>query len=186
VGRPGPGFDVRIVDPETGRPTVEPGEIGEIAVRYENNPICFTEYWHRPEATEAKVQNGWLLTEDLGAMDDDGYVTFKSRKDDVIISAGYRIGPEEVEECIADHPKIADSAVIGVPDQERGEVPKAFVILTEGETADGISQQVKQHVKDRLAKYEYPREIEIVADLPKTTTGKVDRSALKDREGLGD
>ncbi|WP_246985140.1 acyl-CoA synthetase [Halorientalis marina] len=185
IGRAGPGHEVTIVDPDTAEPTVDPGEVGEIALRYEGNPVCFVEYWNKPEKTERKVQNGWLLTEDLGTMDEDGYVAFKSRKDDVIISAGYRIGPEEVEDSVAGHEAVADAAVIGVPDDERGQVPKAFVVVASGLGADDdLRESIRQHVRDRLAKYEYPREIEFVDDLPKTATGKVRRKPLREREGL--
>jgi len=185
IGRAGPGHEVTIVDPDTAEPTVDPGEVGEIALRYEGNPVCFVEYWNKPEKTERKVQNGWLLTEDLGTMDEDGYVAFKSRKDDVIISAGYRIGPEEVEDSVAGHEAVADAAVIGVPDDERGQVPKAFVVVASGlEADDDLRASIRQHVRDRLAKYEYPREIEFVDDLPKTATGKVRRKPLREREGL--
>ncbi|RXK50337.1 acyl-CoA synthetase [Halorientalis pallida] len=185
MGRPGPGHELAIVDPETAEPTVDRGEVGEIAVRYEGNPVCFVEYWNKPEKTAGKVRNGWLLTEDLGRMDDDGYVQFKSRKDDVIISAGYRIGPEEVEDSVAGHPAAADAAVIGVPDDERGTVPKAFVVLADGhDPTDETRESLRQHVRDRLAKYEYPRDIEFVDDLPKTATGKVRRASLRDRSGL--
>jgi acetyl-CoA synthetase len=185
IGRAGPGHEVTIVDPDTAEPTVDPGEVGEIALRYEGNPVCFVEYWNKPEKTERKVQNGWLLTEDLGTMDEDGYVAFKSRKDDVIISAGYRIGPEEVEDSVAGHEAVADAAVIGVPDDERGQVPKAFVVVAPGlEADDDLRESIRQHVRDRLAKYEYPREIEFVDDLPKTATGKVRRKPLREREGL--
>lgn len=212
MGLAGPGHDVRIVDPDTAEPTVETGEIGEIAVRYEGNPVCFTEYLNKPERTARKVQNGWLLTEDLGTADEDGYFTFKSRKDDVIISAGYRIGPEEVEESLAGHDAVADAAVIGVPDDERGEVPKAYVVPADGadledgdeaaddETADEASRTngksddrtdpstleatLKDHVRERLAQYEYPREIEFLEELPKTATGKVRRADLRERDGL--
>ena len=183
IGRRAPGHDIAIVDPETAEPTVPTGETGEIAVRYEGNPVCFLEYWNRPEKTERKVRNGWLLTEDLGRMDEDGYLTFVGRTDDVIISAGYRIGPEEVEDSVATHPAVADAAVIGVPDEERGEIPKAFVVLAAGEEpSDSLTEAIQQHVRDRLAKYEYPRAVEYVAELPKTTTGKVRRASLRERE----
>ncbi|ELY41078.1 acyl-CoA synthetase [Natronorubrum tibetense] len=195
MGLAAPGHDVRIVDTETAEPTVETGEIGEIAVRYEGNPVCFKEYLNKPERTERKVRNGWLLTEDLGTVDEDGYFTFKSRKDDVIISAGYRIGPEEIEESLAGHEAVADAAVIGVPDDERGEVPKAYVVtatgtdLADGEGDDGtgsasLENTLQEHVRTRLAQYEYPREIEFVEELPKTATGKVRRADLREEEGL--
>ena len=187
MGKAGPGHEVTIVDPETAEPTVEPGEIGEIAVRYEGDPVCFKEYWNKPEATASKVENGWLLTEDLGSMDEDGYVAFESRKDDVIISAGYRIGPVEVEESLAGHEAVADAAVIGVPDDERGEVPKAYVVRAASYAdadEEALRGSLRQHVRDRLAQYEYPREIEFVEDLPKTSTGKVRRASLREQEGL--
>ncbi|MFB6165868.1 MAG: acyl-CoA synthetase [Haloarculaceae archaeon] len=185
MGRAGPGHEIEIVDPDTAEATVDRGEVGEIAVRYDGNPVCFKEYWRKPDKTEQKVPNGWLLTEDLGRMDEDGYVAFVSRKDDVIISAGYRIGPEEVEDSVAGHEAVADAAVIGVPDDERGEVPKAFVVLADGyEPSDDLREQLRQHVRDRLAQYEYPRAIEFVDELPKTATGKVRRASLRDREGL--
>jgi len=185
MGKAGPGHDIEIVDPDTAEATVDRGEVGEIAVRYEGNPVCFTEYWQKPEKTAEKVRDGWLLTEDLGKMDEDGFVAFESRKDDVIISAGYRIGPVEIEESLAGHEAVADCAVIGVPDDERGEVPKAYVVLAGGhEPTEETREQLRQHVRDRLAQYEYPREIEFVEELPKTSTGKVRRTSLREREGL--
>lgn len=181
MGLAGPGHDVRIVDPETAEPTIENGDVGEIAVRYEGDPVCFKEYLNRPEKTERKVRNGWLLTEDLGTRDDDGYISFVSRKDDVIISSGYRIGPEEIEESLAGHDAVADSAVVGVPHDERGEIPKAFVVLTDGfEPSESLVDDMQSFVKERLAKYEYPREIAFLDELPKTTTGKIRRTDLRE------
>jgi len=187
IGRQGPGHEVVVLDPETSDSTVAPGEVGEIAVRYEDDLVCFREYWNKPEATAEKVQDGWLLTEDLGKIDADGYLEFVSRKDDVIISSGYRIGPVEIEEALAKNDAVADAAVIGVPDEQRGEVPKAFVILTGGHTpSDDLAARLQKDVRDRLAEYEYPREIEFLDDLPKTTTGKVRRATLKERETGGE
>lgn len=183
IGRRGPGHDVVVLDPETGNTTVEPGEIGEIAVRYEDDLVCFKEYWNRSEATAAKVQDGWLLTEDLGKMDADGYLEFVSRKDDVIISSGYRIGPTEIEETLATNDAVGDAAVIGIPDEQRGEVPKAFVVLSEGyEPSEELKETLRQDVRDRLAEYEYPRAIKFLDELPKTTTGKIRRATLEERE----
>ncbi|WP_442978300.1 acyl-CoA synthetase [Salarchaeum sp. III] len=180
MGLAAPGHDVRIVDTESAEPTVDPGDTGEIAVRYDGDPVCFKSYLNKPEKTAGKVRNGWLLTEDLGVMDEDGYVAFVSRTDDVIISAGYRIGPEEIEESLAGHDAVANAAVIGVPDDERGEVPKAFVVLADGyEPSDERREELKSHVKERLAKYEYPRAVEFIEELPKTTTGKVRRADLR-------
>jgi acetyl-CoA synthetase len=184
IGPVGPGHEVSIVDPETAEPTVDRGETGEIAVRYEGNPVCFKEYWNKPEATAGKVENGWLLTEDLGRMDEDGFVEFVSRKDTVIISAGYRIGPVEIEEALSAHEAVADAGVIGVPDDERGEVPKAFVTLAPGyDPSAELADRLRKDVRERLAAYEYPREIEFVDELPKTSSGKIRRASLEEREG---
>jgi acetyl-CoA synthetase len=183
IGKAAPGHEVAILDPDTAEPTVDPGEVGEIGVRYEGDPACFKEYWNKPEKTEKKFKNGWLLTEDLGTADEDGYIEFVSRKDDVIISSGYRIGPEEIEDSLAGHDAVADAGVIGVPDAERGEVPKAYVTLAKGfEPSESLTEELQQHVKDRLAKYEYPRHIEFIDELPKTATGKIKRADLEDRE----
>jgi acetyl-CoA synthetase len=185
IGKRAPGHELAIVDPETAEATVPPGETGEIAVGYEGNPVCFKEYWGKPEKTDAKVKNGWLLTEDLGTIDEDGYLEFLSRKDTVIISAGYRIGPVEIEEALATHEAVADAGVIGVPDDERGEVPKAFLIPAAGhEPSEALKSDLRQYVRDRLAAYEYPREIEFADDLPKTSSGKIRRVELERREGL--
>ena len=185
MGKPGVGHEIAIVDPETAEATVDPGDVGEIAVRNPGDPVCFKEYWNKPGKTDEKVQDGWLLTEDLGEMDEEGYFEFESRKDDVIISAGYRIGPTEIEETLVGHDAVADSAVIGVPDEERGEVPKAFVVLIDGRTGDiDLRSELKQYVRDRLAQYEYPREIEFAPELPKTTTGKIRRTSLREREDI--
>ena len=180
IGKAAPGQEVQILDPDTAEPTVEPGEVGEIGIWYENNPVCLKEYWNKPEKTDAKVQDGWLLTEDLGKMDEDGYLEFVSRKDDVIISSGYRIGPEEIEDSLAGHEAVADAGIIGVPDDKRGEVPKAYVKLSEGyEPSESLAEELQQHVKERLAKYEYPRQLEFIDELPKTATGKIRRADLE-------
>lgn len=183
IGRRAPGHDIAIVDPQTAETSVDTGEIGEIAVRYEGNPVCFKEYWNKPETTDVKVRNGWLLTEDLGTLDEDGYIEFESRKDNVIISSGYRIGPVEIEEALASHPAVADVGVIGIPDEDRGEVPKAFIVLVdEYEPSEDLKSMLRQDVKDRLAEYEYPREIEFLDELPKTSSGKIRRTSLEEQE----
>ena len=186
IGKKAPGQEIAILDPETGKPTVETGDVGEIGVKYDGNPACFKAYWNKPEKTDAKIQDGWLLTEDLGTMDEDGYLEFVSRKDDVIISSGYRIGPEEIEDSLAGHQAVADAGVIGIPDEERGEVPKAYVKLAEGhDRSDSLKSELKNHVKDRLAKYEYPRELEFIEELPQTETGKIRRVDLEERHESG-
>jgi acetyl-CoA synthetase len=178
-----PGHEAAVLDPESLEP-VAPGEVGELAVRYEGDPVCFKEYWNKPEKTAQKLREGWLLTDDLVTADADGYFSFRGRRDDVIIRSGYRIGPEELESTLATHEAVADAGVIGVPDERRGEVPKAFVVLVAGrEPEPGLVDQLQQHAKERLAQYEYPSEIEFVDSLPTTVTGKVQRSALRERQG---
>jgi len=186
IGLPGPGHEIAIVDRETTE-SLDFEEVGEIAVRYAGNPVCFKEYWKNPEATGEKIRDGWLCTEDLGEISEDGYMTFHGRADDVIISAGYRIGPEEVEDCLASHDAVADAAVIGVPDEERGEVPEAFCVLTTGhEPSEELKGDLREHVSERLAAYEYPRAIKFLEELPTTVTGKVRRASLRNRGGLAD
>jgi acetyl-CoA synthetase len=184
MGKATPGVEVRILDPESAEPTVPTGEVGEIAVRYDDSHLlCFEEYWNMPEKTAEKVVDGWLFTEDLGFVDEDGYYEFVGRKDDVIICSGYRIGPEEVEESLAGHEAVAAVGVIGVPDEDLGEVPKAFIVLREGyEPSADLTDWLKAHVKESLAAYEYPRIIEYIEDLPTTGSGKVARSELRERE----
>lgn len=185
LGKEVPGFDIGVVDPDTAEPITTPGEIGEIAMRYEGNPVYFKEFWNKPEKTADVRVDGWHLTGDLGSVDTDGFFSFVGRKDDVIISAGYRIGPEEVEDTIASHEAVADAGVIGLPDEERTEIPKAFVTLAPGnEPSTDLKAAIKTHVRENLAKYEYPREVEFIDELPTTVTGKVRRVDLREREGI--
>lgn len=181
MGKATPGTEIRIVDPETGEATVPTGEVGEIAIRYDGgHPLCFKEYWNKPEKTAGKVTDGWLLTEDLGFVDEDGYFEFVSRKDEVIICSGYRVSPEEVQEALLSHDSVANVGVIGVPDDSRGEIPKAFVVLENGfEPSEELTENLQSMVKDELAAYEYPREIEYRSNLPTTGSGKVARSELE-------
>jgi acetyl-CoA synthetase len=191
MGKPVPGHNVRVIDSETGEP-VKTGEIGEIAVCREGNPIVFTEYWNQPEKTEnvrvdgreaqrTSKANGnavsWHLTGDLGSVDEEGYLWFKSRDDDLIITSGYRVGPREVEEVLLDHEGVAQVGVVGVPNETRGEIVKAFVQPT-GEGSETLKTELQELVRNRLAKYEYPREIEFREELPQTTTGKIRRKDL--------
>ena len=185
MGKASPGHEVTILDPDDPSTELDPGETGEIALRYENDPMCFKEYWEKPDKTAQKIRGGWHRSEDLGTIDEDGYFTFVGRKDDVIISSGYKIGPEEVEDSVATHEAVADIGVIGVPDEQRTEVAKAFIVLAEGhDPSNELKEEIQQHVKDRLAKYEYPREIEFVEELPRTVTGKIRRHDLRVREGI--
>ncbi len=177
LGRALPGTRVTVLDDE-GRELVD--QVGEIAVD-RHTPLTMLEYWHNPEGTQEKFHGDWLLTGDLGRIDADGYMWFESRKDDVINSAGYRIGPGEIEDCLGAHPAVAMTAVIGVPDERRGQVPKAFVVLREGvEGTDALADELRTHVRERLARHEVPREIAWIDDLPRTTTGKIMRRALRD------
>jgi len=182
MGRAYPGHDVTVLTADHA--VAQVGEVGEIAVRA-GDPVAFLEYWGRPDATRAKYtpEGEWLLTGDLGRLDDDGYFWFESRQDDVINSAGYRIGPAEIEECLLQHPAVAMTAAIGVPDPVRGEVVKAFIQLAPGNSAsEGLEAEIQQLVRTRLAAYEYPRQIEFVTSLPLTTTGKIQRRVLRERE----
>jgi acetyl-CoA synthetase len=181
MGRAIPGHDVRIVDPETAEPVDEPGEVGEIALRRDGNPVQFSEYLGKPDRTAEKRRNGFHLTEDLGAMDEEGYIAFEGRRDDVIISAGYRIGPDEIENTLAEHPSVVNAGVVGVPDETRGTIPKAYIVPAAAATpSDDLRAELQSFVRDRLAKYEYPRELAFVDELPTTTTGKVKRSTIRE------
>ena len=180
IGREAPGQEVAVLDPETQEP-VEPGEIGEFAIPYEDNPVAFLEYLNKPDQTAEKVKDGWLLLEDLGWIDEDGYYGYHSRKDDVIISSGYRISPAEIEESVLEHEAVANVAVIGVPDDVRGEIPKAFVQLADAvDPSSELKEDLQEFVKANLAKYEYPRAIEFRDSLPTTTTGKIKRHELEE------
>src|SRR5439155_24144066 len=160
MGRPYPGHEVAVLG-EDGSPA-PPGEIGEIGVATPD-PVVFLGYWQQPEATKAKVPDRWLRTGDLGEADEDGYLWFRGRVDDVITSAGYRIGPEEIEQCLLKHPAVALSAAIGVPDDVRGEAIKAFIRLADGISAtDELKLELQRFVRTRLAAYEYPRSIEFL------------------------
>ena len=177
IGRALPGTIVAVLD-EAGNPVV--GSVGEIAVD-RHHPLTMLEYFNNPTATAEKFHGDWLLTGDLGMIDADGYIWFESRKDDVINSAGYRIGPGEIENCLGAHPAVAMAAVIGVPDERRGQVPKAFVVLKPGRDAsDALADELRAHVRTRLAAHEMPREIVFIDDLPRTTTGKIMRRELRD------
>lgn len=182
MGRPVPGHTVAVVD-EAGTPVAD-GETGSIAVR-RGDPVMFLGYWNKPEATDAKFagpDKEWMLTGDLGRRDGDGYLHYVGRDDDVITSAGYRIGPGEIEDCLAAHPAVALAAVIGVPDPLRTEAVKACIVLAEGTApSDGLKAEIQEHVKRRLAAHEYPRIVEFMDALPMTATGKIMRRVLRER-----
>ncbi|SEO25941.1 acetyl-CoA synthetase [Halogranum amylolyticum] len=182
MGKPVPGHDVAVVDPETGDRR-ETGTVGEIAVRRDGDPVVFTEYLDDPEKTAATTVGDWHLTGDLGVADEEGYFWFKARDDDLIVTSGYRVGPGEVEGVLLDHEAVEQVGVVGVPDEMRGEVVKAFVQPAAGVgDFETVREELRDLVRDRLAKYEYPREIEFVDELPQTTTGKIQRRKLRERE----
>ncbi len=183
MGKPVPGHEVAVVDKQTGR-ELAPGDEGMIAVRHVDDPVIFQEYWGEPEKTASARVGDWHRTGDLGYYDEEGYVWFKARDDDVIITSGYRVGPGEVEAAILEHSDVEQVGVVGVPDDTRGEIIKAFVQPVSGVSGDdALRDEIRDIVREALAKYEYPREIEFVAELPQTTTGKIQRRKLREREG---
>ena len=180
MGRAAAGHRVAIVDEEGNE--LPDGETGEIAVR-RPDPVMFLGYWNNEKATREKFAGDWLKTGDRGKRDAEGYFKYVGRADDVITSAGYRIGPAEIEDCLLRHPAVALAAVIGVPDPVRTEAIKAFVVAKPGVATDAaLIKDLQAHVRTRLAAHEYPREIEFVPDLPMTATGKIVRRELKRRD----
>jgi acetyl-CoA synthetase len=179
MGKAAPGHEVAIIDGE-GR-VLPPGTTGQVAVR-RPDPVMFLGYWRNDKATEAKFIGDWMTTGDQGVMDAEGYFTFFGRDDDVITSSGYRIGPGEIEDCLAGHPDVQMAAAIGKPDPIRTEIVKAYVVLNQGVAADDeTAAAIRGWVKNRLSMHEYPREIEFVDSLPLTTSGKVIRRLLRER-----
>lgn len=178
MGQAVPGHDVAVLN-QNGKPAAA-GEVGEIAVR-RPDPVMFLRYWNKPAQTEARFDGGWMRTGDLGQRDEDGYFWYVSRDDDVISSAGYRIGPVEIENCLTGHPDVVMAAVIGVPDGLRGEAVKAFVVLRDGASWDGLAETLIGRVRDRLSPHLAPRHVERVESLPMTATGKIMRRELRQR-----
>jgi acetyl-CoA synthetase len=181
MGRPMPGWDVQILD-EDEHPVAQ-GERGEICLRARSNPHYPIGYWNRPEDSEEVFGGEWFHSKDAASMDEDGYIWYEGRADDVIISAGYRIGPFEVESACLEHPAVREAAAVASPDELRGNIVKAFVVLGAGhEPSDQLAEEIKAHVRNHLSAYAYPRKIEFVDDLPKTLTGKIRRIELRQRE----
>jgi len=192
MGKAAPGYDLQVVSSDGE--IVEAGEEGEIAVRvsgesslgstFNSRPAgLFREYWKSPERMAESFRGDWYFTGDRAVRDEDGYFWFLSRSDDVIISSGYRIGPFEVESALIEHPAVAESAVVSSPDETRGEVVKAFVVLADGyEGSDELSKEIQTHVKSVTAPFKYPRKIEYLAELPKTVSGKIRRVELRAKE----
>ncbi|HWM83889.1 MAG TPA: acyl-CoA synthetase [Pseudolabrys sp.] len=179
MGKAVPGHNVAVIDAQ-GQP-VKPGETGQIAVQ-RPNPVMFLEYWGKPEATRDKFIGDWMLTGDQGAMDEDGYIHFIGRDDDVITSAGYRIGPGEIEDCLIRHPAVALAAVVGKPDPLRTEIVKAFIVLKPDQApSEALASQIQDFVRRHLSAHEYPREVAFIEQLPMTTTGKVIRRLLREQ-----
>lgn len=179
MGKAAPGHDVAIIDGE-GR-ALPVGTVGQVAVR-RPDPVMFLGYWNNDAATAAKFIGDWMTTGDQGVQDEEGYITFFGRDDDVITSSGYRIGPGEIEDCLAGHPAVQLAAAIGKPDPVRTEIVKAYVVLRPGHAASAeLAAEIRDWVKTRLSMHEYPREIEFLDSLPLTTSGKVIRRLLRDR-----
>jgi acetyl-CoA synthetase len=179
MGRAIPGHTVEIID-DAGN-VLPPGQAGHIAFKLPH-PVAMLEYWQRPEATRDKVIGEWMVSGDQGRKDEEGYFWFLGRVDDVIISAGYRIGPGEIEDCLIRHPAVSMAAVVGAPDPLRNEVVKAFIVLKPGcPPSESLAADIQQYVKTRLAAHEYPRLIEFIDELPLTATGKIRRKVLRER-----
>ncbi|NJL59656.1 MAG: AMP-binding protein, partial [Desulfobacteraceae bacterium] len=183
MGKPTPGFDLQVID-ENGN-ILPPNTEGDIAIRVKpHRPLgLFKEYWKEPNRTASVFRGDWYLTGDRAYRDEDGYFWFVGRADDVILTSGYRIGPFEVESALIEHPAVAESAVVSSPDETRGEIVKAFVILAPGYKAgDNLVKELQEHVKKVTAPYKYPRKIDFVEALPKTISGKIRRVELRNSE----
>lgn len=187
MGRPYPGHRIAVIDAD-GTP-MPPNRVGEIALNRTDvhgvaDPIMFLGYWNNADATDAKFTGDWCRTGDLASVDEDGYLWYEGRADDMFKAAGYRIGPGEIENCLLGHKAVANVAVVPKPDPERGNIVKAFVMLTPETPRDAARDErliadLQAHVRGRLAPYEYPKEIEFVETLPMTTTGKLQRRVLR-------
>jgi acetyl-CoA synthetase len=186
MGRPYPGHRVGVLD-DDGR-QVAAGASGDVALHRvaadgTPDPVFFIEYYKNDGATRGKWSGDWCRTGDVARIDDDGYLWYEGRADDMFKASGYRIGPSEIENCLVKHAAVANAAVVPSPDATRGNVVKAFVVLAAGHApSDALVDDIQQHVRRFLAPYEYPREIEFIDALPMTTTGKVQRKLLRERE----
>jgi acetyl-CoA synthetase len=179
IGKPVPGHRVAVIRPDGAH--CAPGELGQIAIA-RPDPVMFLEYWGKPDATRDKFIGDWMTTGDQGVADEDGYIRFIGRDDDVITSAGYRIGPTEIEDCLIRHPAVALAAVVGKPDAVRTEIVKAFIVLKSGHApSEALAADIKGFVRTRLSAHEYPREVAFIDEMPMTTTGKVIRRLLRQR-----
>ena len=180
IGKPVPGHDVAVIRPDGAR--ADAGELGQIAVR-RPDPVMFLEYWGRPDATRQKFIGDWMTTGDQGIVDDEGYVTFVGRDDDVITSAGYRIGPGEIEDCLIKHPAVALAAVVGKPDPVRTEIVKAFIVLEAGlRGSDALAARCATSSGPGSRRTSIRARSSFIDEMPMTTTGKVIRRLLRDRD----
>ncbi len=176
MGKAAPGHTIKIIDDDGN--VLPPNTQGNIAV-YHDSPSKFIHYWKNPQATQDKFIGNWIVTGDCGEIDENNFIKFIGRDDDVITSSGYRIGPGEIEDCIIRHESVNMVAVIGKPDEQRTEIVKAFVKLNEGyEPSQTIKEDIASYVKDKLSPHEYPREIDFIDEFPMTTTGKIQRKKL--------
>jgi acetyl-CoA synthetase len=179
IGKPVPGHTVAVIRRDGS--LCAPGELGQVAIR-RPDPVMFLAYWGQPQATQAKFIGDWMTTGDQGLTDEQGYFTFVGRDDDVITSAGYRIGPGEIEDCLIRHPAVALAAAVGKPDPVRTEIVKAFIVLKSGvEPSAELAAGIQDFVRTRLSAHEYPREVAFIDEMPMTTTGKVIRRLLRER-----
>ncbi|HEX4564668.1 MAG TPA: AMP-binding protein, partial [Solirubrobacteraceae bacterium] len=179
MGRPMPGWDVAILDADEQR--VAAGERGEICLRARTNPHYPLGYWRLPKESDEVFGGEWFHTKDAASMDEDGYVWYAGRADDVIISAGYRIGPFEVESACIEHPAVAEAAAVAAADERRGSIVKAFIVLAAGHSpSPELAEEIQGFVRSRLSAYAYPREVAFIAELPKTLTGKIRRVQLRE------
>jgi long-chain acyl-CoA synthetase len=176
IGVPIPSHEAKIMDLEDPKKELPPGEVGELAVK---GPGIIPGYWNKPEETAHAIRQGWLFTGDVGTMDSKGWVYLLDRKKDMIIASGFKVWPREVEDTIYLHPSVREVAVVGVPDPYRGETVKAFVALKEGYESKVTEEEIMAHCKERMAAYKYPRQVEFVKEIPKTTTGKFLRRVLR-------
>jgi long-chain acyl-CoA synthetase len=179
VGVPVPGCIMKIVDLKADTKELPAGQIGEII---DSGPIIVPGYWEQPVETKKAIRNGWLYTGDVGKMDDSGWFYVVDRKKDLIIASGYKVWPRDVEDVIYQHPAVRETAVVGVPDSYRGETVKAYVALKKGQENSIGPEDIISFCKERLAAYKYPREVEIVSEIPKTLTGKILRRLLRQKE----
>ncbi|WP_121743286.1 acyl-CoA synthetase [Natronorubrum halophilum] len=181
MGKPTPGVGATIIEMDA-EDEVEPGEIGEIAVPVDS-PAIFDSYYEKPDLDEQKLSGEYYRTGDLASRDEDGYFFFEGRADDIIISAGYRIGPFEVEDALISHDAVAEAAAVDSPHEERGSVVKTYVILSDGYEGDeDLKAELQDFMKEETAPYKYPRRIEFVSELPKTSSGKIRRIELRQQE----